>query len=111
MCIVPSEIKMGGTSVPGATVETILEVIEAFGDAAKRAVETGVDCVEFHVAHGYSLRSFLSAGINKRTDEYGRSLENRARYSLEFIDAIRRNIPDHMPILMRTVAKVERQKL
>lgn len=105
MCIVPSEINMGGMSVPGATIETIHEVIEAFGDAAKRAVETGFDCVEFHAAHGYSPHSFLSAGINKRTDEYGGSLENRARYSLECIDAIRRNIPDHMPILMRIVAK------
>lgn len=105
MCIVPSETNLGGMMVPGATVETIKEVVEAFGEAAKRAVDTGFDCVEFHAAHGYSPHSFLSAAINKRTDEYGGSLENRARYSLECIAAIRKNIPDEMPLLMRIVAQ------
>jgi len=105
MCIVPSETNLGGMVVPGASVETIKEVVEAFGDAAKRAVETGFDCVEFHAAHGYSPHSFLSGAINKRTDEYGGSLENRARYSLECIAAIRKNIPDDMPLLMRIVAQ------
>lgn len=105
MCIVPSETNLGGMIVPGATVETIKEVVEAFGEAAKRAVETGFDCVEFHAAHGYSPHSFLSAAINKRTDEYGGTLENRARYSLECISAIRKNIPDNMPLLMRIVAQ------
>lgn len=105
MCIVPSETDLGGMIVPGASVETIKEVVEAFGVAAKRAVDTGFDCVEFHAAHGYSPHSFLSGGINKRTDEYGGSLENRARYSLECIAAIRKNIPDDMPLLMRIVAQ------
>jgi 2,4-dienoyl-CoA reductase-like NADH-dependent reductase (Old Yellow Enzyme family)/thioredoxin reductase len=104
LCIMPSETKFGETVIPGATVETIQEVVQAFGEAAKRAVEAGFDCVEFHAAHGYSPHSFLSAAMNKRTDEYGGSLENRARYSLECIEAIRRNIPEEMPILMRIVA-------
>ncbi len=105
MCIVPSDTDLGGMVVPGASVETIKEVVEAFGEAAKRAVDTGFDCVEFHAAHGYSPHSFLSAGINKRTDKYGGSLENRARYSLESIAEIRKNIPDDMPLLMRIVAQ------
>ena len=105
MCIVPSETNLGGRIVSGATVETIKEVVEAFGEAAKRAVDTGFDCVEFHAAHGYSPHSFLSPAINKRKDEYGGSLENRARYSLECIAAIRKNIPDDMPLLMRIVAQ------
>lgn len=105
MCIVPSDTDLGGGMVvPGATVETIQEVVAAFGEAAKRAVDTGFDCVEFHAAHGYSPHSFLSGAINKRTDEYGGSLENRARYSLECIRAIRANIPEDMPLLMRIVA-------
>lgn len=105
MCIVPSDTKLGDRVVPGASVETIQEVVAAFGEAAKRAVECGFDCVEFHAAHGYSPHSFLSAAINKRTDEYGGSLENRARYPLECIRAIRANIPDDMPLFMRIVAQ------
>lgn len=104
-CIVPSEINLGGHMIPGATVEKIQEVVEAFGEAAKRAVEVGFDCVEFHAAHGYSPHSFLSAGINKRTDGYGGTLENRAKYSLLCIEAIRKNIPQDMPLLMRIVAQ------
>ena len=105
MCIVPVETKVGNTVYPAASVETIHDVVEAYGEAAKRAVKAGFDCVEFHAAHGYSPHSFLSAGINKRNDEYGGTLENRARYSLECIEAIRKNIPDDMPILMRIVAQ------
>ena len=103
-CIVPSETNLGGVVVPGASKEKIAEIVKAFGEAAKRAVETGFDCVEFHAAHGYSPHSFLSAGINKRDDEYGGSLENRARYSLECLREIRKNIPKDMPLLMRIVA-------
>ena len=102
--IVPSDMPMGQYVIPGATVETIREVVKAWGEAARRAAEAGFDCVEFHAAHGYSPHSFLSAAINKRSDEYGGSLENRARYSIECIQAIRRNIPAGMPVLMRIVA-------
>ena len=61
----------------------------------------GFDCVEFHCAHNYLPHSFLSGGINHRTDEYGGSLENRARFPLEAIRAIRSAIPEDMPIFMR----------
>ncbi len=103
--IMPSDTPAGDFVIPGATVETIHEVVQAWGTAARRAVEAGFDTIEFHAAHGYSPHAFLSAAMNRRTDEYGGSLENRARYSLECIDAIRRNIPAEMPLIMRIVAQ------
>lgn len=105
MVIVPSDTPVGEHVIPAASKETIKDVVKAFGEAARRAVEAGFDCVEFHAAHGYSPHSFLSAAINKRTDEYGGSLENRARYALECIRAIRENIPEGMPLFMRIVAQ------
>ena len=88
-------------TLPGATIEEIKEVVTCFGKAAARAVEAGFDCVEFHCAHNYLPHSFLSGGINFRTDEYGGSFENRAKFPLECIRAIRENIPEDMPLFMR----------
>jgi 2,4-dienoyl-CoA reductase-like NADH-dependent reductase (Old Yellow Enzyme family)/thioredoxin reductase len=105
MFIVPSDIEVRGHTFPGASRETIHSVIDSFGDAAKRAVTAGFDCVEFHVGHGYSPHCFLSAAMNRRTDEYGGSLGNRARYPLEILKSIRENIPETMPLFMRVVAQ------
>lgn len=105
MFIIPSETNVYGKMVPGTSVETIHNVVASFGEAARRAVEAGFDCVEFHAGHGYSPHCFLSGAMNKRTDEYGGSLENRARYLLESIESIRSNIPDDMPLLMRIVSQ------
>lgn len=104
--IIPSDIKVPGSDhvIPGASIETIKEVVQSFGKAARRAVEAGFDCLEFHAGHNYSPHAFLSPAFNKRTDEYGGSLENRARYLLECIRAIRENIPEDMPLFMRIVA-------
>lgn len=88
-------------TIPGITVEQIAEIVECYGKAAKRAVEAGFDCVEVHLAHNYLPHSFLSGGINRRTDEYGGSLENRARFPLEILRAVRENIPEEMPVLIR----------
>lgn len=88
-------------TVPGASHELIAELTDAYGQAARRAVEAGFDCVEVHMAHNYILHSFLSGGINRRTDEYGGNLENRARFPLAVLDAIRANIPEKMPLFMR----------
>lgn len=100
--LVASDMPMGpGITLPGVTKEQIAEVTECFGKAAARAVQAGFDCVEFHCAHNYLPHSFLSGGINHRTDEYGGSFENRARFPLECIRAIRANIPDGMPLFMR----------
>lgn len=88
-------------TMPGISIERIKSVVEAYGKAAARAVEAGFDAVEFHCAHNYLPHSFLSGGINHRTDEYGGSFENRARFPLECIESIRRNIPEEMPLFMR----------
>ena len=74
---------------------------EAFVDSTKRAARLGIDAIEVHGAHGYLLHQFLSPISNKRTDEYGGSLENRMRYPLEVFDAVRAAFPDDKPVGMR----------
>lgn len=90
-----------GVVTPGISRELIEEIAVCYGKAAGRAVKAGFDCVEFHCAHNYLPHSFLSGGINHRTDEYGGSFENRARFPLACIRAIRENMPEGMPLLMR----------
>ncbi|EME81169.1 uncharacterized protein MYCFIDRAFT_139739 [Pseudocercospora fijiensis CIRAD86] len=75
------------------TANEIWEVIEAFGQAAKRAVEAGCRIVAVHGAHGYLIHSFASPASNKRTDEWGGSFENRIKFAVEIIRKIRRNVP------------------
>ncbi len=70
------------------TVEEIAEVVEDYRIATRNAREAGFDLVEIHGAHGYLLHQFVSADSNLRTDEYGGSLENRARLMLEVLDAV-----------------------
>lgn len=102
MVVTPSDFKIQEDYViKGATKEIIDECIKAFGDSARRAVEAGFDAIEFHAGHNYTPHSFLSKAFNKRTDEYGGSLENRARFLLECIKSIRENIPEDMPLFMR----------
>ncbi|MFT3919258.1 NADH:flavin oxidoreductase/NADH oxidase [Cloacibacterium sp.] len=86
------------------TLEDIKKVIEDFAQSAKNAVEAGFDTIELHAAHGYLLHQFYSALINKRTDEYGGSFENRIRLLIEVVDAIRTVIPSEMPLLLRLSA-------
>lgn len=83
------------------TVDGIKKIVQAFADAAKRAVAAGFDVIEVHSAHGYLLSSFLSPTSNKRTDEYGGSFENRIRFTLEVVDAIRAVIPETIPFFVR----------
>jgi hypothetical protein len=70
------------------TVDQIKEVVQLFANGARRARAAGLDGVELHASHGYLFTQFLSAAINDRKDEYGGSLENRARFLLEVIHAI-----------------------
>ena len=74
--------------------ERIDQTTAAFAAAAERAQKAGFDCVEIHAAHGYLLSQFLCAAENVRTDAYGGSLENRARFPLEVLRAVRRAAPD-----------------
>ncbi|MEL4376015.1 NADH:flavin oxidoreductase/NADH oxidase [Brucella cytisi] len=74
---------------------------EAFVKAAGRAARLGLDAIQIHGAHGYLLHQFLSPLSNKRTDEYGGSLENRLRFPLEVFDAVRNAFPDDRPVTMR----------
>jgi 2,4-dienoyl-CoA reductase (NADPH2) len=72
--------------------EEIKTVVQKFADGARRAREAGLDGVELHGANGYMITQFLSSGINNRTDKYGGSLENRARFLLEIVEAIRKEV-------------------
>lgn len=99
--IAPSAIPHFVYEITGATIvpvemtrERIAESTRAFVAAAARARAAGFDCVEVHAAHGYLLSQFLCPEENRRTDEYGGSLENRARFSLEVVRGIRQAVPD-----------------
>ncbi|MFT3769321.1 MAG: bifunctional salicylyl-CoA 5-hydroxylase/oxidoreductase [Minicystis sp.] len=79
-------------------------VIEAFVAATKRSLRAGFDLVELHMAHGYLLSSFLSPLSNRRSDAHGGSLENRARFPLEVLDAVRAAWPEDRPLSVRISA-------
>ena len=83
------------------TEEQIREVIQAFGNAASRAVEAGADGVQIHAAHGYLVNQFLSPFFNRRTDGWGGSDEKRFRFLREIILETRRVLPAGMPILVK----------
>ncbi|MCW2223674.1 NADPH2 dehydrogenase [Bradyrhizobium japonicum] len=74
---------------------------DAFVDSARRAARLGIDAIELHGAHGYLMHQFLSPISNRRTDEYGGSLENRMRFPLEIYDAVRAVFPHDKPVGMR----------
>lgn len=80
------------------SLERIHEVQQDYAKAAVRAREAGFDLVELHGAHGYLFHSFISPLGNHRTDEYGGSLENRMRFSLETVRAVRQAIGDDFPL-------------
>jgi len=77
---------------------------QQFVEAAIRGERAGFDMLELHCAHGYLLASFISPLTNRRTDEYGGSLENRLRYPLEVFDAMREVWPAHKPMSVRISA-------
>jgi 2,4-dienoyl-CoA reductase-like NADH-dependent reductase (Old Yellow Enzyme family) len=83
------------------TVDEIQSVKEAFRKAALRAKEAGFDAVQLHAAHGYLLSQFLSPLCNRREDEYGGDLKNRARFVTELTGNIRESVGPDLPILMK----------
>lgn len=99
--VAPSALAFPGLPEPRAlTVPEIDEIVEAFVDGAQRAVRAGFDVVEVHAAHGYLLHEFLSPLSNMREDEYGGSLENRARFTRRVVRGIRQAFPD-LPMIVR----------
>ena len=99
-------IKAGGPDGKGPryhemTVDEIKEEIKNFAKAAKRAKMANFDAVEVHAGHGYLISSFLSPAVNKRTDAYGGTTEKRARFLVEVIEAIKREVSDDFPVLVR----------
>jgi 2,4-dienoyl-CoA reductase-like NADH-dependent reductase (Old Yellow Enzyme family) len=86
------------------TTEEIHAVVTQFADAARRALDAGFEVVELHGAHGYLIGQFLSPHSNHRTDEYGGSYENRTRFALEVVDAVRAVWPEELPLFFRISA-------
>jgi len=83
------------------TPEEIGVICSAFGRAAGRAKAAGFDAVQIHSAHGYLLSEFLSPFFNRRSDQYGGSIENRARIVLEVFQSVRSAVGDDYPVLIK----------
>ena len=90
-----------GFKCEAMTVAQIRDTVDAFAEGARRAREAGLDGVELHGANGYLITQFLSSAINDRKDEYGGSLENRARFVLEVVRAIRKKVGDDFHLQMK----------
>ena len=100
----PIPFKLGSDTPKEMDREDMDRVRDDFVAAAKRADEAGFDMIELHMAHGYLLSSFISPLSNKRADEYGGSLENRLRFPLEVLSAVRAVWPKDKPIACRISA-------
>jgi 2,4-dienoyl-CoA reductase-like NADH-dependent reductase (Old Yellow Enzyme family) len=80
---------------------TVAATVALFAASARRAREAGFDVIELHGAHGYLISTFLSPITNRRTDRYGGSFENRVRFLLEIVDAVRSEWPEDKPLFVR----------
>lgn len=101
----PSAIPYETYRMPRAlTVAEVKEVIESFAQAARRAHEAGFEWLEIHAAHGYLIHQFLSPFSNARSDEYGGSFENRIRFLLELVEAVKTTWPGDKPLAVRISA-------
>ncbi|POH65227.1 NADH:flavin oxidoreductase/NADH oxidase [Cryobacterium sp. TMN-39-2] len=98
----PSAIAFPGYAAPMALDHAGIDAVVAdFVTAARRAIVAGFDVLELHAAHGYLLHQFLSPLSNQRTDEFGGSLENRARLLLRVVKAVRAEVGESVPLLVR----------
>ncbi|MPQ30431.1 NADH:flavin oxidoreductase [Clostridium estertheticum] len=99
----PSAIKniVSGITPKEATKDDIKVIVAKFGDAAVRVKKAGFDAVEIHAAHGYLLSQFLTPYYNRRTDEYGGAIHNRARIIYEVISEIRKRVGTDYPIMIK----------
>jgi 2,4-dienoyl-CoA reductase-like NADH-dependent reductase (Old Yellow Enzyme family) len=97
-----SAVPFPGYDAPVAlAIADIDQIVDSFASAAMRAIAAGFDLLEIHAAHGYLLHQFLSPLSNRRDDEYGGSLENRARLLLRTVSAIRAKVGEDIPLLVR----------
>lgn len=102
--VAPSAIRFeaDGYKTPRAlSTDEVKDMVDKFRQTARRAVEAGVDTIEIHGAHGYLIHQFHSRYTNQRTDEYGQDL---SRFGVEVIQAVKREMPSSMPLLMRVSA-------
>ncbi|UCH58084.1 MAG: NADH:flavin oxidoreductase [Candidatus Bathyarchaeota archaeon] len=97
----PSEYKTERWMARALAADEIHGIVDAFGEAARRAMDAGFDGVQIHGAHGYLVSQFLSSLANSRTDEYGGSLENRMRLLNEVYDEIRARVGGCTPVLLK----------
>jgi 2,4-dienoyl-CoA reductase-like NADH-dependent reductase (Old Yellow Enzyme family) len=86
------------------SVAQLRNLVQLWGDAARRAAKAGFEIIDFHGAHGYLLHSFLSPLSNQRTDAYGGSLQNRMRFPLEVVEAVRAAFPETGALFYRLSA-------
>ena len=96
--------KAGGETPRPLEKEEIYGIVRKYGEAAKRAQTAGFDAVEIHAGHSYLLSQFISPLTNKRTDEFGGSAENRARFARLVIEEVRRQVGPFFPIFVRISA-------
>jgi 2,4-dienoyl-CoA reductase-like NADH-dependent reductase (Old Yellow Enzyme family) len=101
--VAPSQLSFAEGENPPTelTTDDLKRLVAAFAESARRAARLGIDAVQLHGAHGYLLHQFLSPLSNRRTDDYGGSLENRMRFPLEVHDAVRAAFPADKPVTMR----------
>ncbi|MFG2352662.1 NADH:flavin oxidoreductase/NADH oxidase [Streptomyces sp. NPDC048521] len=104
--VAPSAVPFAeGHPVPTElTVDEIKDIVGQFAQAARRALAAGFEIAEVHGAHGYLVNQFLSPHSNRRTDAYGGSYENRIRFALEVVDAVREVWPQDKPVFFRVSA-------
>jgi 2,4-dienoyl-CoA reductase-like NADH-dependent reductase (Old Yellow Enzyme family) len=86
------------------TTADIRHLVEAFAGATRRALAAGFEVIEIHGAHGYLIHQFLSPLSNFRSDEYGGTFENRIRFALEVVNAVRKEMGPQLPLFMRISA-------
>lgn len=96
--------KEGGEIPRPLSKEEIIHIVKKYGEAAKRAQTAGFDAVEIHAGHSYLISQFLSPITNKRTDEFGGSIENRTRFCRMVIEEVRRQVGPFFPIMLRLSA-------
>ncbi|MEU4895866.1 NADH:flavin oxidoreductase/NADH oxidase [Streptomyces sp. NPDC044780] len=101
----PSAEPYPGLKVPHElTVQEIHEIVDRWRASARLALAAGFQVIEIHGAHGYLIGNFLSAHSNRRTDAYGGSFDNRVRFAVEVVDAVREVWPEELPLFFRVSA-------